>query len=235
MKKQTGDKKALSSFGNKGLAVGGMITTVGYLAFIGWYWSGQWSLLLELKPNEFGDFLAGVFAPLAFLWLVLGFIQQGVELRHSADALWLQGEELRNSVEQQKGLVSVTQEQLALEKSILHEKQNELERSSQPILELLSIGQQWPSDGQATFKFSISNHGPACTDVRISWLEDGVIVRAGALETGAFYHFQRVMHLASDEDFHLVISYIDSRSYRKSKKYSVIKKRTDFEFTEIVS
>jgi len=64
-----------------------------------------------MKPDEFATFLAGVFGPLAFLWLVLGFFQQGAELRHSADALWLQGQELQNSVEQQRNLVEVTREQ----------------------------------------------------------------------------------------------------------------------------
>lgn len=49
--------------------------------------------LLKLSGNEFGDFLAGVFSPLAFLWLVLGFFQQGQELRASIHALELQGDE----------------------------------------------------------------------------------------------------------------------------------------------
>lgn len=30
--------------------------------------------------NEFGDFLAGVFAPVAFFWLILGYMQQGKQL-----------------------------------------------------------------------------------------------------------------------------------------------------------
>ncbi|WP_425063717.1 hypothetical protein [Pyruvatibacter mobilis] len=57
-------------------------------------------LIVEGKPppwtedtNEFGDFLAGVAAPLAFLWLVLGFFQQGEELR-------LQVKEMSDSVKQ---------------------------------------------------------------------------------------------------------------------------------------
>lgn len=38
---------------------------------------------IEIKPielNQFGDFLAGAFGPLAIFWLVLGFFQQGQEL-----------------------------------------------------------------------------------------------------------------------------------------------------------
>ena len=36
-----------------------------------------------------GDFLGGVSSPLAFLWLVLGFFQQGREIRLSNKALQL--------------------------------------------------------------------------------------------------------------------------------------------------
>ncbi|MBI2728750.1 MAG: hypothetical protein HYX42_21120 [Polaromonas sp.] len=32
--------------------------------------------LAKMSPNEWGDFLAGSFAPLAFLWLVLGYLQK---------------------------------------------------------------------------------------------------------------------------------------------------------------
>jgi hypothetical protein len=41
--------------------------------------------MLAMKPEEFATFLSGVFAPLAFLWLVLGFRQQGDELKNSAE------------------------------------------------------------------------------------------------------------------------------------------------------
>lgn len=54
-----------------------------------------------LKPNDLGDVLAGLCAPIAFLWLVLGFIQQGQELR-------MQVAELQHSVEQQRHLVDTT-------------------------------------------------------------------------------------------------------------------------------
>jgi hypothetical protein len=63
--------------------------------------------LWNRSPNEFGDFLAGVFAPLAFLWLAVAvFVQreelslQRVELEHNRNALKLQAEELRRTVEE---------------------------------------------------------------------------------------------------------------------------------------
>lgn len=59
--------------------------------------------------NEIGDFLAGVFSPLAFLFLYLGYVQnnesirlQSEELKASTDALTSQVVEMRKSVDQQK-------------------------------------------------------------------------------------------------------------------------------------
>lgn len=59
----------------------------------------------NLSANELGDFLAGASAPLAFLWLVLGYFQQGRELRISS-------EELKLSVEQQERMAVAANKQL---------------------------------------------------------------------------------------------------------------------------
>ena len=50
--------------------------------------------------NAWGDFLAGVSAPLALLWLVIGYFQHGEELRLNTRALEAQQEELRRQVEE---------------------------------------------------------------------------------------------------------------------------------------
>ena len=59
----------------------------------------------NLQLNEAGDFWAGMAAPLAFYWLVLGFFQQGRELN-------LQVQEMRLSVEQFERQSSIMQQQL---------------------------------------------------------------------------------------------------------------------------
>lgn len=66
--------------------------------------------------NELGDALAGIFAPLAFLWLVLGYVQQGKQLEQNTKALeqqemalQLQIDEMRESVKQQTQLVELQQ------------------------------------------------------------------------------------------------------------------------------
>jgi hypothetical protein len=99
------------------LWLGGAITAA-YLAGLVYYCYSARTQMTGLLPNEVGDFLAGAFSPLAFLWLVLGYFQQGRELENSANVLWLQGQELQNSVEQQRELVEVTREQLDHERDI---------------------------------------------------------------------------------------------------------------------
>jgi hypothetical protein len=59
--------------------------------------TGAW-LVPDLPPNAWGDWAAGTFAPLAFLWLVVGYLQQGDELRLNTEVLKLQQLELRNQV-----------------------------------------------------------------------------------------------------------------------------------------
>ncbi|MCR4376521.1 MAG: hypothetical protein NUV50_00305, partial [Rhodospirillales bacterium] len=55
----------------------GMWGTVAWLLVVLFYVLLSSQSFTTLKPNEFGDFLAGTFAPLAFLWLVVGLLQQG--------------------------------------------------------------------------------------------------------------------------------------------------------------
>ncbi len=51
-----------------------------------------------MSPNEWGDFLAGLTAPMAFLWLIIGYMLQKQELRLSTEALGEQQVELARQV-----------------------------------------------------------------------------------------------------------------------------------------
>ncbi len=75
----------------------GIVVSLLYLYFIAQYFDFSVIKIKELKPNTLGDFLAGTFAPLAFLWLVLGYFQQG-------KALQTQIEELRETVQHQEAV-----------------------------------------------------------------------------------------------------------------------------------
>ncbi len=82
-------------------------------------WLGGYSLPTEL--NTLGDFLAGACAPIAFFWLILGYIQQGKQLEQNTKALEqqeyaliLQIDEMKESVKQQTYLVETQGEQYEL-------------------------------------------------------------------------------------------------------------------------
>lgn len=102
------------------------ILTLGWLVIVGILWFFQ-SFDKPTTLNELGDFIAGAFAPLAFFWLVRGFYQQGKgleqnskalklqakELKASTDALNLQAQELKRSVNEQKNLILIQEQEQA--------------------------------------------------------------------------------------------------------------------------
>lgn len=89
------------------LTAGWVIATVFYVnLMIGW------SNFLLLVPNELGDFFAGFAAPLAFLWFVIGYFQQGEELRLQREELSLQRGEvhrLANEAERQANSIQANE------------------------------------------------------------------------------------------------------------------------------
>ncbi|MBV7264616.1 hypothetical protein [Erythrobacter ani] len=129
----------------------GAVATSAYLFGIGILALNFDKSLLDLDPNELGDFLAGAFSPLAFLWLVLGFVQQGQELR-------IQAVELNNSVEQSRQLVQVTRDQLELDRETAREAGARASLELSPKLRVLPQGNS-SSAGNRTFHYLITNVG----------------------------------------------------------------------------
>ncbi len=90
----------------------GILATLAYVALLAWAFGGRLAELRSLEPNHLGDFLAGAFGPLAILWLILGYFQQGIELRENSRALDLQAAELRNATREQRELLQILRGQL---------------------------------------------------------------------------------------------------------------------------
>lgn len=156
----------------------GFYFSAAYLVFLALMAVVAWDKLFVMGPNEFGDMLAGCFAPLAFLWLVLGFFQQGEELQASVRALELQGEELRNSVEQQRELVKVSREQMESEITALAEQRSAAEHAAQPTL--VPVGGGSYSGKSASFRIGFTNAGADATQVYL-WIADKRIVESAVL------------------------------------------------------
>lgn len=162
---QTPDRKAHRLF------VWGVAVSVAYTGALAIYSFVEWPHMKAMTPDQFATFLSGAFAPLAFLWLVLGFRQQGDELQNSARALWLQGEELRNSVEQQRQLVQVSREQLEAERLQQQDARDEAVKAAQPQLVLADNGSS--SIGtEARFDYLLTTARATCSNVVV--LVDGV-------------------------------------------------------------
>lgn len=125
--------------------------------------------LSEMKLNELGDFFAGFCAPLAFFWLVIGYFQQGEELKSSTQALRLQAQELENSVAQQKDLVNVSRQQVEAARQALIEDRLIKERLSKPILSLTG-GYRRAHSSFFVFVITVRNsgHDAAALSVELS-------------------------------------------------------------------
>ena len=54
----------------------------------------RWEDAAKMSLNEWGDFLAGVTAPIAFLWLIIGYMLQRKELKLNTEALLLTKDEM---------------------------------------------------------------------------------------------------------------------------------------------
>ncbi|HHQ6565536.1 TPA: hypothetical protein ACSTJX_000332 [Serratia fonticola] len=89
--------------------------------------------------NELGDFLAGAFSPVAFLWLVLGYLQQQKELQQNTKALELQALELKNSVDQYKSMVEVARDQLNYDREFLIREEARKEKEVKPDVNLVRV------------------------------------------------------------------------------------------------
>jgi hypothetical protein len=65
---------------------------IGILGTVGWAAAGlallYWKRLeiAQMHPADWGNFLSGFVAPLAFLWFLLSYLQQGDELRLNTES-----------------------------------------------------------------------------------------------------------------------------------------------------
>lgn len=100
---------------------GATVVTVCWLTGVGLLIAFNWQSFKGMEPNAWGDFLAGsVASPLALIWLVASYMQQGDDLKLNTKALMLQQRELAEQVRATKELASHAEKQ-AYVTSAMHE------------------------------------------------------------------------------------------------------------------
>lgn len=204
----------------------GVVVSLIWIGAIGYLACRDMTALTKMTPNEWGDFFAGSFAPLAFLWLVLGYLQQGDELRLSTEALRLQADELKNSVEQQRELVEVSRQQVESERQALAFERRLREDLSAPKFSVLGGGGAFRGDGQSSYNISVTNTGHDATgfSARLqllggSWRE---IMSYPLFSKGAIYS-SRIEHptVFPDGDSCLVLTFTDGLGRNRRETYRV--------------
>ena len=141
----------------------GLAVSIAWLLVMSWVILRDPTVAYGLKPNEWGDFFAGFFAPLAFLWLVLGYLQQGEELQLSTNALHLQAEELRNSVQQQRELVEVSRLQVEAQREAFQLERAIRQEALKPHFVIQNSGGSFSGTGSANYGLTIGNAGNTVT------------------------------------------------------------------------
>ena len=182
---------------NRLFATGAILTFL-WLLFLALLVCLRWQDAAALRLNEWGDFFAGFFSPVAFLWLVLGFLQQGKELQLSTSALELQAQELQHSVEQQRQLVEVTRLQVDTELTALKEEQLSRREAAQPKFVMGGVGGQF-SENNATYHTDLKNVGNTATDLEVTLLSSELgnhslgklpsLSRGESMNISITYHF----------------------------------------------
>jgi hypothetical protein len=201
------------------------ILWIGIIAFIALH---DPKAAMDMKPNEWGDFFAGLFAPVAFLWLVLGYLQQGEELQLSTRALHLQAEELKNSVEQQRELVEVTRQQVESEREALSLELVARREAAKPHFVIKQAGGSFSSNS-ARYRISISNAGNTVTDI-LAYLENPDIDTITLLDIPMFAKLEQkevTFNIAppfSEIGYMLSITYFDTYGQPGKVTFGVTKK-----------
>lgn len=156
----------------------GTVFTLIYLIGFTWFIYGRLPNLQTMDLNSVGDFLAGSFGPIAFFWLILGFMQQGMELRISAKALEAQAKELRSSVEQQKELVAVSRSQHEATENNIRLENDRIASSIEPKFVL--VGSYIPERLiETAFRFTLYNGGFLVTNLEVR--HNDIVIHATAI------------------------------------------------------
>lgn len=185
----------------------------------------DWISVTPLELNQVGDLLAGLFGPLAIFWIVLGFFQQGEELRNSVNTLELQAKELALSVEQQRELVEVTRDTLEHERSVVEQnKVLEIDRLKPKPLVMMKTAMIVGTKEHYSLVITNAGSGVAGVKVYLKMAEKTIRSfdfpywdKGQRIEDGSiFFHAEKI-----DQELDLSIDYHDNQNARVELLYKL--------------
>lgn len=140
----------------------GIVATLGWLTFLAIIIANKWNSFLSMPLNEVGDFLAGAFAPIAFLWLVIGYFQQGDELKLNTQALLAQEEEMAELVKQYARQAAASETLAEITRHSKEEEKQRMIQAAKPDIKFTG-----GSFGSNSANISFVNSGGCITNISI--------------------------------------------------------------------
>lgn len=122
----------------------------------------------QLRPNEMGDYLSGLAAPIAVIWLVIGMVMQAQALKVQQKELAHQIDEMRQLVGSSRDQVEVTRSSMVVSKAQLDLDLRREKRMNVPYL-VFTIQQHAP-----TRRYSAVNLAGSFDYIRLVCLRFGV-------------------------------------------------------------
>ena len=170
-------------------AIAGSVITVVVLVF------AAFLLIRHGKPltiSEWGDFLAGFAAVLAFVWLVLGYAQQAEELHLNTKALTDQANETKELVEQARTQGYRLAEQVMLQREQFEHARDYERRRGMPQFLVKRFHTDTTHHG---YHVEFNNDGPSVTlrgaesqTAKVTGLEPAGMAKQGTEFTLTFTH-----------------------------------------------
>ena len=198
----------------------GLWITVVWIIAVGIIIFANYCTAQKMELNQWGDFLAGIAAPLALLWLVIGYFQQGEELRLNTRALELQKKEIANLAKNADRQATATE---YLAQSTGQEAERNLERShAEARLRIVAEGGKASGN---TIRTDIVNIGAEVREVTVNY-NGPYNLRLSPL--AVWRHEQKTTLALSSENtkfefpFCFEISYIDKFDNQRKQAYEML-------------
>lgn len=160
---------------------------------------------------------------------MLGYFQQGEELKLNTEALKLQIEELKSSVDQQKELVRITEKGIQISKES-HEL--ELESKNKSLKSAIEINRTKATydPSLAEYRVHLSNHGNTARNLKIHCNKDeGDITpkSIASISSSSDQEFLTVRFLGAS--ITITIHYTDGSGKKMSKEFTISRGNTRLE------